>query len=538
MNIRKKFLLTPAIVLTLMLILGIAGFAGLRSSNNSLNDIYNFRFQNFKNSSNALQNLGSAHADVYRLFTWLSNYDEAKIKLASNEIHKRIDVAILDINHLDENSEFSEEGEKKLSIIKVEMLKYKKQVANAIEMAQVDPNLGITSMQSADRLYLELQKNTESLVGEEDTSAKASYDRSVTAYKISISIFVTLMIIAFAAGNFMSFYMSNMIINPLKEAINFAQRIAMGNLQGNIIITQKDETGDLLKALADMQDKLREIIGNMTQNAHELTQMSSSLTDSSGIIVKGTSEQHDSASSMAASIEEMSVSINVVSENAYDADIAVAESAKLSFQGREVLNKMSSAMNKISTSVNESAQIVENLGKDSERISDIVKVIKDIAEQTNLLALNAAIEAARAGELGRGFAVVADEVRKLAERTTKSTQEIADMILGIQSNTQSAVLSMKEGVNVVSMGDAMTTEANDAMTEVERKSRTVSEMVSQISSALKEQGIASHEIASHVEKIALMAENNSSASKGAADSAQRMSALANNMETMVSQFSV
>ena len=94
MNIRQKFLLSPGVVLVLMLLLGITGFMGLRSSNNALDDVYNVRFQNFKSSSNALQNVAAAHADVYRLFTWLSNYDDAKIKQASANINTRIDKAI------------------------------------------------------------------------------------------------------------------------------------------------------------------------------------------------------------------------------------------------------------------------------------------------------------------------------------------------------------------------------------------------------------------------------------------------------------
>jgi methyl-accepting chemotaxis protein len=538
MNIRQKFMLTPGLVLALMLVLGFVGFFGLRSSNVALDEIYNTQFQNFKSSSNALQNVGAAHADVYRLFTWLSNYDDAKIKQASTNINNRIDKAIEEIKALAANSHLTDEGQKNLTEIQADLAKYRKQVANAIDMAQVDPNLGITGMQTADRLFTGLQSKAEALISEGDASAKAEYQSSVTSYKVVISIFITLVIAAFVSGSILSIYMSNMIISPLKVAISAAQRIALGNLQGKIHTTQTDETGDLLKALAGMQDKLKEMIGGINKSSQELTLMASSVNDSSGRIVNGTSDQHDAAASMASSIEELSVSINVVSENSHDADIAVGESAKLTREGRAVLAKMDSAMQQISTSVNESANIIHTLGQESERISEIIKVIKDIADQTNLLALNAAIEAARAGDQGRGFAVVADEVRKLAERTANSTQEISSMIQGIQNNTQGAVASMKQGVDIVSHGSTLTSAVSSVMAEVEKKSTTVSGMVSEISSALKEQATASHDIATHVESIAQRAEENSIASKETASSAQRMSVLASNMEQMVSHFSV
>ncbi len=538
MNIRKKFLLTPAVLLGMMLLLGIVGLTGMSMTKGSLSDIYNVNYQSFRHSSDALKNLGAAHADVYRLFTWLSNYDESQIKAESSRISSRIDAAIASIKSLRETAELPAEDQKEIDDLDERMVKYRKLVSGAIDMAQVDSNLGITGMQTADRTFTELRQKAETLNDHLEQKARAGYERSVTVFRVSVSIFILLGIAAFALGNFLSFYMSRLILSPLQQAIAVAKRIASGNLNGEIQAAHQDETGELLRSLADMQEKLRGMISGLNGSACELSRMSEELAGSSGRIVKGTSEQHDSASSMAASIEQMSVSINVVSENATDADDAVGESSALTRKGKKTLLEMDAAMQKISSAVNESAQIIENLGRESARISEIVNVIKDIADQTNLLALNAAIEAARAGEQGRGFAVVADEVRKLAERTANSTQEITEMIQSIQGKTEGAVNSMKEGVEVVGRGTSMTAEAAAVMGDVELKSSQVSSKVSEISAALKEQGMASHEIATHVEKIAQMAEQNTNASRNVAESADRMKSLVANLEGMVSQFTV
>ena len=123
---------------------------------------------------------------------------------------------------------------------------------------------------------------------------------------------------------------------------------------------------------------------------------------------------------------------------------------------------------------------VQELGKNSDQIGEIIQVIDDIADQTNLLALNAAIEAARAGEQGRGFAVVADEVRKLAERTTKATKEIAVMIKKIQNDTNGAVLSIMQGTQEVEKGKELANKAGDSLKQIIIGAGEVVDMATQV----------------------------------------------------------
>ena len=538
MNIRQKLLIPSGVLILLMLVLGVVGFLGLNSTNNSVRDIYDVRFLAYKGSSDALDDVAAAHADVYRLFTWLSNSDAAKIKLATDAINKRIDHAVAQLKNLESNHGLSDETRKSLGDLQKDLTGYRKQVADAIDLAQVDANMGITGMQTADQTFLALQTKAEKLVKEQDAKAKESYDNSVSSYKRSVSFFIAILLAAIIAGAAISLLLAQKLTTPLKQAIASAQRIAAGDLTGRIVVTEKDETGDLLTSLIGMQDSLRQMIGGMTRDSAALAELSNILSDSSASFTKGTTEQHDAAASMAAAIEEMTVSIGVVSDNSRETDSSMRESASLSNEGRTALSRVENAMKKISDSVHESAQVIAALEKDSEKISTIVNVIKDIAGQTNLLALNAAIEAARAGEQGRGFAVVADEVRKLAERTTLSTQEIGEMVLSIQNSTGSAVTSMSAGIETVEEGGRLASDAGSALVQVAEKAGQVASMVTEISSALSEQSSASQQIATHVERISQMAEQNTAASKEIDQSAQRMKDLASDMQQMISRFKI
>ena len=538
MNIRQKLLLPPGALLGLMLLLGVAGFMGLNSSNNSVRDIYDVRFQAFKGSSDALADVAAAHAGVYRLFTWLNNYDAARIKQATDGINQRIDQADAHLSALTATQALPRETRKVVIGLQKDLAEYRKQVMQAIDYAQIDSNMGMTGMQTADQGFTALENKAEKLVEEQDAKARESYLSSISAYKYSLGLFVAILLLAVVVGVTVSLLIARKITQPLQLAIASAQSIAAGDLTCRIEVTQSDETGELLRALASMQESLRQMIGDIRGEAGELTQMAGNVSHASTLIAEGTVEQNDAASSMASAMEEMVVSIGVVSESARETDRSMRESAILSNAGRDALARVGGTMQEISTSVNASAKVIAELEKDSEQISTIVMVIKDIADQTNLLALNAAIEAARAGEQGRGFAVVADEVRKLAERTTKSTEEISGMIQSVLSSTGSAVSSMHAGIVIVDQGRQLATDTGSAMVRVAERAGQVSTMVTEMSAALGEQSSASHQVATQVERIAQMAEKNSGASREAAQSAHRMKELAAAMQTMVNRFKI
>jgi methyl-accepting chemotaxis protein len=188
--------------------------------------------------------------------------------------------------------------------------------------------------------------------------------------------------------------------------------------------------------------------------------------------------------------------------------------------------------------VQETAQTVASLGARSDQIGDIIGTIEDIADQTNLLALNAAIEAARAGEQGRGFAVVADEVRALAERTTRATREIGEMIKAIQSETRGAVAAMEQGVRQVETGTEEAAKSGLALRDILEQVNDVAMQVNQIATAAEEQTATTGEISSNMNQITEVVQLTSQGAQESATAASQLSGHAEELQRLVRQFTI
>ena len=318
-------------------------------------------------------------------------------------------------------------------------------------------------------------------------------------------------------------------------ARQITQRIVDGDLSSEIVCVPGDTTS-LLYGMKEMQETLRTMIRSILNNAATLSTASSQLLTTFENVSEHAQQHGESASSMAAAVEEMTVSIDQVAENAQEAHSISMQASELSTEGTHIIESAASEMQKISDAVQSSATVIEDLGRHSEQISSIVNTIKEIADQTNLLALNAAIEAARAGEQGRGFAVVADEVRKLAERTSLSTTEIASMVGKIQNGTRSAVSSMQSGVVQAGKGVELATQAGNSINEIRSGSMRVTEVVNSISEAIREQVTASSEIAKSVEQVAQMSEANAVAMRDTTQAAHHLKQLSSSLNDSVSRF--
>ena len=318
-------------------------------------------------------------------------------------------------------------------------------------------------------------------------------------------------------------------------ASEVVKQVAAGDLSVEIPVANTDSTS-LLAAMKVMQSNLQKLIGEIQTDADMVASAAKKRTIAAEDVACSSNQQSASSLVIAAAMEQLTVSINLISDSANRAQTISGDSELLMNETSGVVSEAVNRIAKIATVVEQASQTVRTLGQESENVSKIVLVIKEVADQTNLLALNAAIEAARAGEQGRGFAVVADEVRKLAERTTQSTQEITTMISSMQSSARDAVTCIEDAVANVNEGVILTKRVGESVSRLGASSHEVKGVIIDVSSALREQNAASNEIARNVEQIAQTGERNSGAVGAVAKAATELQQLANSLTDSARHF--
>ncbi|MDD2853027.1 MAG: methyl-accepting chemotaxis protein [Desulfuromonadaceae bacterium] len=316
-----------------------------------------------------------------------------------------------------------------------------------------------------------------------------------------------------------------------------AQEVAKGDLTV-VVRTNSSHQNSVMAAMKIMTNNLRTIINQLSTTSSQVAASATQLNSTAEQIATGAQKVVAQTTTVAIAGEEMSATSGDIAHNCLMAAEGAQRAAKSAQNGVEVVGRTVSVMEQIAERVQESAKTVGSLGARSEQIGNIIGTIEDIADQTNLLALNAAIEAARAGEQGRGFAVVADEVRALAERTTRATREIGEMIKAIQSETKGAVAAMEQGVQQVENGTMEAAKSGEALQDILQQINDVAMQVNQIATAAEEQTVTTGEISSNMMQITDVVHQTSQGAHESSTAAAQLHGNAGDLQRLVQQFTI
>ncbi|HYF02947.1 MAG TPA: HAMP domain-containing methyl-accepting chemotaxis protein, partial [Patescibacteria group bacterium] len=324
----------------------------------------------------------------------------------------------------------------------------------------------------------------------------------------------------------------------IEEILQAMEKFAEGNLNVQLNVRSEDEIGRLFYGFNTAVGKMRSTIQSVVTTVNQTATSSMQINSATEQLSASAQEQSAQSTQVAAAVEEMAQTSLENTRTAQHASELAKQYKATAHEGEAIIQQTVGKIREIADVVHQSVGTIEKLGESSSQIGEIVSVINDIADQTNLLALNAAIEAARAGEQGRGFAVVADEVRKLAERTSKATKEIAQMIKGIQSEANLAVSSMKKGSSEVAQGIVLADKAGNALAQIMTTSEETMQIISQIASASQEQSLTSTEVSKNVEVISEVSNQSAAGIQEIASAADNLNNLMNSLLDLTNRFDI
>ncbi|MDY7063961.1 Methyl-accepting chemotaxis protein McpQ [Pseudomonas extremaustralis] len=328
------------------------------------------------------------------------------------------------------------------------------------------------------------------------------------------------------------------IVIPLNQTLQVAERVASGDLSHNLTSVRQDELGQLQRAMQSMSMGLRELIGGISDGVTQIARAAEQLSAVTEQTSAGVNSQKIETDQVATAMNEMAATVLEVARNAEEASEAAVAADQQAREGDKVVGQAIAQIERLATEVGNSTEAMGHLKRESDKIGSVLDVIKSVAQQTNLLALNAAIEAARAGEAGRGFAVVADEVRSLALRTQKSTEEIEELIVGLQSGTQQVATIMDNSRGLTDSSVELTRSAGSALANITRTVSTIQAMNAQIATAAEQQSAVAEEVNRSVLNVRDISEQTAAASEETASSSTELARLGIHLQTLVGRFQV
>lgn len=311
--------------------------------------------------------------------------------------------------------------------------------------------------------------------------------------------------------------------------------LADGDLTVETTVTE-DFTGAIADSINFTIDQLRSLVFTINETAVKVTGAAQETQSTAKHLAEASDHQAQEIAGASAAVKQMAMSIDQVSANALESSSVAERSVEIANKGVDVVRATINGMDTIREQIQETSKRIKRLGESSQEIGDIVSLINDIADQTNILALNAAIQASMAGDAGRGFAVVADEVQRLAERASAATKQIEALVKTIQNDTNEAVISMEQTTAQVVNGARLAQDAGVALGEIETVSKSLADLIQNISNAARQQAASAGQISKTMNVIQEITSQTSAGTTATANSIGHLADLANQMRNSVAGF--
>ena len=537
MRIMSRLILLSFVLLMLLGVTNWLGFKGMQDMRTTVDVSYNQRTVPMVAMGKALDDINKAKSDI--VLALLTQYDKDVPTYIEHMRQSERDFEN-DMSKELEKTDQTDDEKKLVLEYRAKWATYK-DVRKKLVAQKVDDGDG-PGATSALRVDYEpacddLIATIDALFKLEEEQAKAGYVTATTDGDRITSVNKVVMGIGFIVSVLLSIWIIRSITEPLRIAIQIAERISHGDLTSRIRSSDgNDETARLMRSLASMQSSLQSVIHGIRDSSHTLSASAGALSSAFSLVADGAEQQSEAAQAIASAVEEMTVSFDQVNHNTQSALEKAENTSAVSGRGQKQVVRASQDINKIVDAVTEADRSIHSLEHYSTEINGIAAVIKEIADQTNLLALNAAIEAARAGEHGRGFAVVADEVRKLAEKTTQATGNIQSVLKTVQNETARAANAMVVSSQQVTIGVDAVNELIPTFNELIDGAGVARADLNDLAQSTKEQAITSSSIAQSVERIAQMVERSNEEINRTGDTVRELEQLAGELKTAVEKF--
>ncbi|MEE4082643.1 methyl-accepting chemotaxis protein [Pseudomonas viridiflava] len=539
-KLSTKLFISFALCALITLVVGIIGSQGIGDLSNSLKLTFSNNLVSVAKTNETKANAVAQNRDLYRLLSAVaadapqSAKDQVVASLRENRAQAEKAYAAYRTTPLEDDERAAGD------LMDKDWPAYQAAIDRAVSVALAgDVGAARTLVDGEVRdIYLKVMNELNIMV---DSNARQTGEGAVAAGKTESAAKLNLYVgigVAFLAAFLLGLFISRVISRPIASALVNAQRIAGGDLTQPIVSLHRDEAGLMLSALGDMQNSLKNTIGQISSAADQLASAAEELNAVTEESSRGLTRQNDEIQLAATAVTEMTAAVEEVARNAISTSDASKLTSTEAATGRDQAREAVNAINTVSTEISSSTAMVEELAGRVREIGQVLDVIRGIAEQTNLLALNAAIEAARAGEQGRGFAVVADEVRALAARTQASTGEIEAMIGSVQSSADQAVRAMGNSRTLASNTQSLAQATGQSLERIAQSIAEINDRNMLIATASEEQSHVAREVDRNLINIQDLSTQTAAGANQTSASSQELSRLAISFNNLVGKFKV